>query len=188
MMAATAGRLTASPAFDDLDNSIEDFTRDDQGSPLFGLPSQHSGFKSSEGETEEDDEVVSEEPWSPPAWRTGNPPPTWYSHRPYSPDGDRSRHSGQDSRSREASHESYASAVEEDEDVTKKPWDIPLPRGSPIPARESPGRQTSPVKKEEERSSPFLEEEFTPKLGQEGDSEAVTVPEHSNNCSFLLLF
>ena len=179
-MAAAATRLSSSPVFDDrhsLDDSLEDFGQGDQSSPLFGLPSQHSGFKSSEEETsDQDEDVVSEEPWSPPAWRSSNPAGGWYRHQPYPQDDQKSRHSASASRSREASHESYASAVEEDDDDTKKPSQIPLPQASNSPAKEH-----SPIKSEDRSTSPYPEgeQDFSPTFGREEDTAAI--PEN-NNC------
>lgn len=51
--------------------SLEDFEHDDyrsrtSHSPMFGIPSQHSGFReASESEAESEPQA----PWSPPAWR-----------------------------------------------------------------------------------------------------------------------
>ena len=183
-MAATATRLSSSPAFDDrrsLDDSLEDFGHGDQSSPLFGLPSQHSGFKSSEEESsDQDEDVVSEEPWSPPAWRSTKPAGGWYRHQPYPQDDQKSRHSASASRSREASQESYASAVEEDDEDTQKPSQIPLPKGSYSPAKEH-----TPIKSEDRSTSPYpeREQEFSPKCGAEDDTVAVS---ENNNCSLLL--
>lgn len=182
MMAAAATRLSSSPAFDEhnsLDDSLEELGHGDQSSPLFGLPSQHSGFKSSEEESsEQEEDVVSEEPWSPPAWRSSNPAGGWYRHQPYPQDEQKSRHSVSGSRSREASHESYASALEEEDEDTKRPSEIPLPKGS-----HSPAKQQSPVKHEDRSTSPYPQGEgdFGPKFGEQED--ALVVPENTNNCS-----
>ena len=181
MMAATATRLSSSPAFDDrhsLDDSLEDFGQGEGSSPLFGLPSQHSGFKSSEEETsDQDEDVVSEEPWSPPAWRSSKAAGGWYRHQPYPHDDEKSRHSASASRSREASHESYASAVEEDDDNTRKPPQIPPPKPSI-----SPVNGHAPIKNEDRSTSPYPEEDqdFTPKF--RGEVDAVAIPENNNNC------
>ncbi|EYE97780.1 uncharacterized protein EURHEDRAFT_375598 [Aspergillus ruber CBS 135680] len=73
--------------FDDhpsLDASLEDFENNSNAhrSPVFGLPSQHSGFRSEESDVEEDDTTPNGERWSPPGLRqyegTG-----WYRHQPY---------------------------------------------------------------------------------------------------------
>ena len=180
-MAAAATRLSSSPAFEDqnsLNESLDEFGHGDQNSPLFGLPSQHSGFKSSEEESsDQEDDVVSEEPWSPPAWRSSNPAGGWYRHQPYPQDDQQSRHSASASRSREASHESYASAVEEDDEDTKKPSQIPLPKGS-----QSPAKEQSPIKAEDRSTSPYPEgeQDFSPNFGERED--ALAVPENTNNC------
>ena len=184
-MAAAATRLSSSPAFDDhnsLDESLEEFGQGDQNSPLFGLPSQHSGFKSSEEESsDQEEDVVSEEPWSPPAWRSSNPAGGWYRHQPYPQDEQKSRQPASASRSREASHESYTSAVEEDDEDTKKPSQIPLPKGS-----QSPAKHQSPIKSEDRSTSPYPEgeREGSPKF--EAQEDALAVPESTNNCARLL--
>lgn len=79
--------------FDDhpsLDASLEDFEHPDsppnRSSPIFGLPSQHSGFRddySDEG-TDNGEEVVNER-WSPPGLRRFDPVhgSSWYRHQPY---------------------------------------------------------------------------------------------------------
>ena len=134
--------------------------------------------------TDQEEEVVSEEPWSPPAWRPSDPTPGWYRHQPYVPDDEPSKHSASASRSREASHESYASAMEEDDEDTKQPSKIPLPQGSQTPARESPARGSSAVKREQKSVSPYPDgEEFNPTFGGGDEADTtVTVPENNNNC------
>lgn len=67
--------------------SLEDFENDStvQRSPLFGLPSQHSGFRSEESDDEMDDPTPS--PWSPPGFRPDQdhvPGSGWYRHSGYS--------------------------------------------------------------------------------------------------------
>ncbi|KAG6991333.1 geranylgeranyl transferase type-2 subunit beta [Physcia stellaris] len=119
-----------------LSASLEDFENNENRSPLFGLPSQHSGFKSEDSDA--DAESVSEEPWSPPAWRnsaTGG----WYRHQPY-PGSDPTKLSQSPSRSRQTSpqHEDIRGA----EDDTLIPANIPLPQGSRSPTKErSPSPQ-----------------------------------------------
>lgn len=181
MMAAATAGLSSSPAFDEqnsLDESLEEFGQGDQNSPLFGLPSQHSGFKSSEEESsDQEEDGISEEPWSPPAWRSTNPAGGWYRHQPYLQDEPTSKHSTSASRSRENSHESYASAVEEEDDDTKKPSQIPLPEGS-----QSPAKERSPIKEEDQSTSPCPKDEgeFSPKSQEHEDASAG--PESINNC------
>ena len=145
-----------------LSASLEDFEHHDR-SPVFGLPSQHSGFKSEESESEE---AVSEEPWSPPAWRQQNSAKGWYQHQPYPQNNNLLKPSASASRSRDTSPQ-YESA-KEDEDITM-PANIPLPRGSMSPVKEG-----SP--------SPFPNggHDFAPKF--EETEEAVAVPENPNNC------
>ncbi|KAL4920160.1 hypothetical protein BDW62DRAFT_23577 [Aspergillus aurantiobrunneus] len=77
--------------FDDhpsLDASLEDFenTSNSHRSPVFGLPSQHSGFRSEESDGEDEDTTPVGERWSPPGFRRydyvlGS---GWYRHQPYS--------------------------------------------------------------------------------------------------------
>ncbi|KAF7718232.1 Uncharacterized protein PECH_002045 [Penicillium ucsense] len=75
--------------FDDhpsLDASLEDFENNSNAhrSPLFGLPSQHSGFRSEESDGELDDPTPGER-WSPPGLhpREFNHGSSWYRHQPY---------------------------------------------------------------------------------------------------------
>lgn len=176
MMAAT--RTAPSPIFDDhasLSASLEDFEHDEQRSPLFGLPSQHSGFKSSE-EEESEEEAVSEEPWSPPAWRQNNPAGGWYRHQPYPQDNPHLKSSASVSRSRTTSPK-YESAMEDGGDDTTMPANIPLPRGSVSPVKE---RSPSPS------PTPYPEggQDFGHKFGETEDE--VAVPENPNNCLLSL--
>ncbi|KAL4803528.1 hypothetical protein BDV18DRAFT_42251 [Aspergillus unguis] len=74
--------------FDDhpsMDASLEDFenTNHTVRSPIFGLLSQHSGFRSEESEGEDDDTTPVREPWSPPGY-DHTPNSGWYRHQPYS--------------------------------------------------------------------------------------------------------
>ncbi|KAL2794687.1 hypothetical protein BJX66DRAFT_191092 [Aspergillus keveii] len=76
--------------FDDhpsLDASLEDFenTSNAHRSPLFGLPSQHSGFRSEESENEDEDATPQGDRWSPPGFRRYDnvPGSGWYRHQPY---------------------------------------------------------------------------------------------------------
>ena len=117
-----------------LSASLEDFEQSPR-SPLFGLPSQHSGFKSEESESE--DEPASElsgKPWSPPAWRQQNTAGGWYQHQPYPHDKNRLKASISASHSRGASPR-YESAREDEEDVTIAAK-VPLPKGSVSPVKE----------------------------------------------------
>jgi len=158
-----------SPKLDDdhpsLSASLEDFENNER-SPVFGVPSQHSGFKSEESESE--DEPVSEEPWSPPAWRQQNAAGGWYRHQPYPQDNNLLKASVSASRSRGTSYES----AREDEDVTM-PANIPLPRGSMSPVKgQSPEPSPCPY--------PEGGQDFGQKFGE--TEEAVVVPENQNNC------
>ena len=130
--------------FDDhpsLSASLESVEDRPRYSPMFGLPSQHSGFKSEPEDSEGDDDLSSGEPWSPPGFpshrRSGS---GWYRHDPY---GDGNRYSLKPSvspgRSRQTSPE-YEDAPEGDEDITLAA-NIPLPKGADSPLK---GRSPSP--------------------------------------------
>ncbi|EAW14159.1 uncharacterized protein ACLA_071920 [Aspergillus clavatus NRRL 1] len=76
--------------FDDhpsLDASLEDFENHSNAhrSPVFGLPSQHSGFRSEESEGEEEEATPNGERWSPPGFRRHDyvQGSGWYRHQPY---------------------------------------------------------------------------------------------------------
>ncbi|KAL4893199.1 hypothetical protein BDV59DRAFT_33242 [Aspergillus ambiguus] len=84
--------------FDDhpsLDASLEDFENHSNAhrSPVFGLPSQHSGFRSEESDGDDDDSTPNGERWSPPGFRRYDyvQGSGWYRHQPYGrkPDPDR---------------------------------------------------------------------------------------------------
>jgi len=159
--------------FDDhpsLSASLEDFEQHDNRSPLFGLPSQHSGFKSEESEAEADVESSSGDPWSPPAWRRPNTGSGWYRHQPYQQGNSCMKPSASPSRSRETSPQ-YESAQEDEGDITM-PANVPLPRGS-----------VSPVKERSPSPSPYPEgeEDFGRKFGE--TEQAVAIPENPNNCT-----
>ena len=159
--------------FDDhpsLSASLEDFEQNDNRSPLFGLPSQHSGFKSEESEA--DAESSAGDPWSPPAWRRPNTGSGWYRHQPYLQGNPSLKPSASPSRSRETSPQ-YESAQEDEGDVTM-PANIPLPRGS-----------VSPVKERSPSPSPYPDagEEFARKFGETGTEQVVAIPENHNNCT-----
>ncbi|KAL2825156.1 hypothetical protein BDW59DRAFT_74712 [Aspergillus cavernicola] len=77
--------------FDDhpsMDASLEDFenTSNSHRSPIFSLPSQHSGFRSEESDCEEEDITPVVDRWSPPGFRRYDcvPGSGWYRHQPYS--------------------------------------------------------------------------------------------------------
>ncbi|KAL4952019.1 hypothetical protein BDW69DRAFT_29059 [Aspergillus filifer] len=76
--------------FDDhpsLDASLEDFenTSNAHRSPVFGLPSQHSGFRSEGSDGEDEDTIAVGDRWSPPGFRRYDHTPGsgWYRHQPY---------------------------------------------------------------------------------------------------------
>jgi hypothetical protein len=83
--------------FDDhpsLDASLEDFEANSNNAhriPLFGLPSQHSGFRSEESDG--DATSTAGDPWSPPGFRRHDyvPGSGWYRHQPYSRKEDNDR-------------------------------------------------------------------------------------------------
>lgn len=172
----STNRMGTSPheTYDDhpsLSASLEDFEHNDR-SPVFGLPSQHSGFKSEESELESE-EAVSEEPWSPPAWRQPNAAGGWYRHQPYPQDKGLLKASASASRSRGTSPK-YESAQEEEGDITV-PANIPLPRGSMSPVKErSPSRSPYPEK----------EQDFAQNFG--GTEEIESAPQNTNNCVLFL--
>ena len=154
-----------------LSASLEDFEQSPR-SLAFGLPSQHSGFKSEESEP--DDDVVSDEPWEPPAWRNSVAAGGWYRHQPYPQNVDLLRASASASRSRGTSYES-AHEKNGNETLAAK---IPLPRGSTSPTKErSP---SIPRINPTEPSSPLPH----PETGQEAvaTEDAADFPENKNNC------
>ena len=165
-----------------LSASLADFEHSPR-SPVFGLPSQHSGFKLEESDSEDEPaSEVSGEPWSPPAWRQKNPAGGWYQHQPYPQDNNLFKTSASASRSRGTSPR-YESAHEEEGDITLAAK-IPLPRGSMSPVKErSPTR--SPERERDAASpssSPYPEggQDFGHKFGEK--EEALVVPDNSNNC------
>lgn len=154
-----------------LSASLEDFENNENASPVFRLPSQHSGFKSDDSEA--DVESNSEGPWSPPAWKQQNTGSGWYRHQPYQQTDLGLRASGSPSRSRETSPK-YESAREDEADLTI-PANIPLPRGS-----------MSPVKERSRSPSPYLERKQDPgeMFGQA--EPASPVAESPSNCAQAL--
>jgi hypothetical protein len=132
---------------DDLDNgfddrasltaSIEDVEEYQRRSPLFELPSQHSGFRSEPEESDIDERSSAGGPWAPPGFRpqlrrahpTGS---GWFAHDPYRRLN--LRPSVSPSHSRHTSPE-YQDAQEMDEDVTLAA-NIPLPAGTDSPIKE----------------------------------------------------
>lgn len=157
-------------AFDDhpsLSASLEDFEHNENRSPIFALPSQHSGFKSDDSEAGA--ESISDEPWSPPGFKPQSAGKSWYRHQPYPRQNASLKPPGSATRSRETSPQ-YESAREDEGDVTI-PANIPLPRGS-----------MSPVKERTPSHSPFPEggQDFGKTFGQA--EELVPTSENANNC------
>ncbi|KAL4795227.1 hypothetical protein BDV19DRAFT_389364 [Aspergillus venezuelensis] len=155
--------------FDDhpsLDASLEDFenTSNAHRSPIFGLPSQHSGFRSEESDGEDEDTIAAGDRWSPPGFRRYDHTPGsgWYRHQPYERKIDHERFSLKPtvgvspSQSREASpqyedapeapaagHRSPRSP-EAGADVTDVAANVPLPdEAATSPLK---GRSPSPVR------------------------------------------
>ena len=162
--------------FDDhpsLSASLEDFEEHQTHSPLFNLPSQHSGFRSDPENSSDIDDGRSSSagaPWSPPGFRRhargGNRGGgSWFRHDPYgAAQRFDLRPSKSPSRSRQTSPE-YLDAVEGDEDLTL-PANIPLPSGTDSPAKE---RSPEPESGYNDRPALF-----------EQDKEAYATP--PNNC------
>ncbi|KAK2766550.1 hypothetical protein FQN53_006675 [Emmonsiellopsis sp. PD_33] len=178
----TAERLEVlDNVFDDhpsLTASLEDFEDSSRPSPLFGLPSQHSGFRSEdndEPEIEPDTDIDSSagDPWSPPGYKRRyilqqqNFPPThgsaWYRHQPYLHDKPdlKPPYDLSPSRSREVSPqyedalEKPISGAEDDPADLTVPANIPLPPGADSPLK---GRSPSPepsIKGEEKNNDDF---------------------------------
>ena len=162
--------------FDDhpsLSASLEDFEHTDNRSPVFGLPSQHSGFKSEDSEADAESESTG--PWSPPAsaWKSTSGAGAWYRHQPYQNAKPQFKLSTSPSRSRHTSP-NYESA-KENEGETLMPADIPLPSGSRSPTKE---RSPSPA------LSPGKVGEFMPTLA--GIDESLRVLDSPNNCKVII--
>ncbi len=129
--------MAAATRIDDFDNpsvadSLEDYDERDQRSPLWDLPSQHSGFKSDHDGSEIDDQSSAGAPWSPPGFRNRNLNASgWFRQDPYGKH--HLRPSASPSRSRQTSPE-YQDA-QEGEDITIAA-NIPLPAGTDSPVKE----------------------------------------------------
>ena len=116
--------------------SLEDFEEQERRSPLFGIPSQHSGFKSENDGSEMDDQSSAGAPWSPPGFRNRNTPGNaWFREDPYGrfalrppPSASRSRHTSPE----------YEDAREPEELTLAA--NIPLPRDGTV----SPMKERSP--------------------------------------------
>jgi len=169
--------MMAAARLEDLDNtfddhasvtisaSLEDFEDQERPSPLVDLPSQHSGFRSEQDDSELDDHSSAGLPWSPPGFarRTTNAS-GWFRHDPYA------RYDLQPSspaRSRQTSPE-YQDAQEGDPDVTiaAPAAPDPMPAGTDSPIKE---RSPEPELPADDMRRPF--DQFDP-----------VSPESPNNC------
>ena len=153
-----------------LSASLEDFENNENRSPVFGIPSQHSGFKSEESDAEPDSN--SDEPWSPPAWRNSTAG-GWYRHQPY-PQSDPTKLSKSPTHSRHSSPQ-HRSSREADDD-TLIPANIPLPKGS-----RSPTKELSPIPEsligggQDCGQQPVQPEEPAPPAPEKGDNCMVPI-------------
>lgn len=142
-------------------------------SPVFGLPSQHSGFKSEDSEA--DVESNPEEPWAPPAWRNQHAAGGWYRHQPYLQPNSKLKPSTSPSHSRGTSPQ-YEDA-RENEGETIIPANIPLPRGSMSPTKEqSPSPQPCAGGAQDFEAQDFGQQ-FAPV-----EEPTPAAPENANNC------
>ncbi|PKY01648.1 hypothetical protein P168DRAFT_53653 [Aspergillus campestris IBT 28561] len=158
--------------FDDhpsLDASLEDFENNSspRPSPVFGLPSQHSGFRAEESDGE-DEATPNGEVWSPPGDRRYDfvQGSGWYRHSPYTRKFDEDRPTLKPtvglspSQSREPSPQ-YEDAMEAPTEVQRSvsadtgdvtlAANVPLPTGAESPLK---GRSPSPVRGAETSPGP----------------------------------
>lgn len=165
--------------FDDhpsLSASLEDFEEQQNRSPLFDLPSQHSGFKSEPEDSDIDALSSNGAPWSPPGFRRharggSRGAGSWFRHDPYGTANRLDlRPSMSPSRSRQTSPE-YEDARSGDEDLTI-PANIPLPAGTDSPLKE---RSPEPEPVRDDFAPPFAEEEQRPVTS-------------TNNCTPFIFF
>jgi hypothetical protein len=186
----TMAALMAAAAIDELDNtfddhpslsaSLEDFEEQQARSPLFDLPSQHSGFKSEpeDSDIEIDERSITGAPWSPPGFQRharggSRGAGSWFRHDPYGITAHRLdlRPSMSPSRSRQTSPE-YEDARDGDEDLTL-PASIPLPPGTDSPIKErSPEPELEPNR-----------EEFVPAFAEDEQKAATDSNNSNNNCT-----
>lgn len=155
-----------------LSASLEDFENNENPSPVFRVPSQHSGFKLEESDA--DVASNSSGPWSPPGRRPSDAGSGWYRHQPYAQvsSSPKLRFSASGSRSPEASPQ-YESAEEDKEDYTL-PANIPLPRGSLSPLKEgSPAKDRSPSPAPADNTKGDAEKKI---------KEESVAPDEPNNC------
>lgn len=192
--------------FDDhpsLDASLQDFEppgsseMDHQNSPRFGYPSHHSGFRSSDSGSDQDEESISGGRYSPPAWRregNGNRSSGFWNTKKAMMGSGYEHHSrllGQ--RGREESYDSYQSregtpnyesADDGGEDATlAAAARTRLPTGSV-----SPEKRRSPSPDPYPRGNQDFGDQFggDVKFGQQEDGRVV--PESPNNCKQFSLF
>lgn len=107
--------------FDDhpsLDASLEDFEANSHAHrpTVYGLPSQHSGFRSEESDAEDEDATPNGERWSPPGFRRYDyvQGSGWYRRQPYSRKVDSDRPSLKPTLTLSPSHSREASPQFED--------------------------------------------------------------------------
>ncbi|KAI9741235.1 MAG: hypothetical protein M1834_002951 [Cirrosporium novae-zelandiae] len=133
----------AASHLDDLDHvfddhpslsELEDISHGDNQSPIFDMPSQHSGFQETDTDPEPDSDSGSV--WSPPAWKGSG----WYRHNPYAQTPLHLRSYKDPSKSRESSP-AYIMKQEDN----KSMFDVTLPASIPLPAgSDSPLKERSP--------------------------------------------
>lgn len=143
-----------------LNHSLVDFDYSDrEQSPVFGLPSQHSGFRSEESESEP------EPTFAPAAWtqslKRGS---GLYQHQQHL------RGSGGGSRSRESSHESSGSGQGD----RASPASIPLPASTPASRRGTP--YSSPEPEPEPALTQVQAQENAQPVSAVEDGQEVGVP------------
>ncbi|KPI40838.1 uncharacterized protein AB675_10772 [Cyphellophora attinorum] len=147
MAAATTNPDHRSSMFDDHGSvaaSLEDFEEQERRSPLFDIPSQHSGFKSENDGSEIDDHSSAGAPWSPPGFRnhrpdSGGSAAAWFRQDPYGRFALRPQPMSSPRGSRQTSPEYEDARGEQGEDLTIAA-NIPLPRAGTI----SPVKGQSP--------------------------------------------
>jgi hypothetical protein len=194
----TMAALMAAAAIDELDNtfddhpslssSLEDFEEQQARSPLFDLPSQHSGFKSEpeDSDIEIDERSSNGAPWSPPGFQRharggSRGAGSWFRHDPYGTAHRLDlRPSMSPSRSRQTSPE-YEDARDGDEDLTL-PASIPLPPGTDSPIKErSPEPELEPDG--EDFTPPFTEDE---QKAATDSNNSHSNSNNNNNCTAFI--
>ncbi|MBE7179842.1 MAG: hypothetical protein INR71_01320 [Terriglobus roseus] len=151
--------------------SLEDFEHDDMRSrtsqsPMFGIPSQHSGFRDpSESEAESEPHA----PWSPPAWRKESS--GWYQRHAFS-------HSRSGSRELSPPYRDATSARSGSRD-----HDLTLARNIPLPAspeKMTPRSTVDPEDPEEEEDTQLANAPAKDHVSSRDTSMAP--PDIPNNC------